>query len=212
MTENQTPTTVQLDSIPSWEPPKMGFFEKTVKNFVGFIAKVTGQTDPKQQTATPPANGTSSPSPAAAPTPTADQNNGGSDISKKEASFFDKLVASTQNLLNKTEQFATKATEKTKQLTQSIREAPSKVVDKTNTVIQKGVNFGEKVKNQAEHTIDKGVDFGKNLQSTMKEWAQQFKTNPIQAGGNVISGAAHSTAEFGKGLGWQAKEIGSNAL
>lgn len=212
MTENQTPTTVQLDSIPSWEPPKMGFFEKTVKNFVGFIAKVTGQADPKQQTAVPPADETSSSSPAAAPTPTADQNNGGSDIPKKEASFFDKLVASTQNLLNKTEQFATKATEKTKQLTQSIREAPSKVVDTTNTVIQKGVNFGEKVKNQAEHTIDKGVDFGKNLQSTMKEWAQQFKTNPIQAGGNVISGAAHSTAEFGKGLGWQAKEIGSNAV
>lgn len=147
----------------------MGFFEKTVKNFVGFIAKVTGQADPKQQTATPPADGTSSSSPATALTPTADQNNGGSDMPKKEASFFDKLVASTQNLLNKTEQFATKATEKTKQLTQSIREAPSKVVDKTNTVIQKGVNFGEKVKNQAEHTIDKGVDFGKNLQSTMKE-------------------------------------------
>ena len=212
MTENQTPTTVQLDSIPSWEPPKMGFFEKTVKNFVGFIAKVTGQADPKQQTATPPADGTLSSSPAAAPTPSADQNNGGSDMPKKEASFFDKLVASTQNLLNKTEQFATKATEKTKQLTQSIREAPSKVVDKTNTVIQKGVNFGEKVKNQAEHTIDKGVDFGKNLQSTMKEWAQQFKTNPIQAGGNVISGAAHSTVEIGKGLGWQAKEIGSNTV
>lgn len=212
MTENQTPTTVQLDSIPSWEPPKMGFFEKTVKNFVGFIAKVTGQAAPKQQTATPPADGTSSSSPAAAPTLGADQNNGGSDMPKKEASFFDKLVASTQNLLNKTEQFATKATEKTKQLTQSIREAPSKVVDKTNTVIQKGVNFGEKVKNQAEQTIDKGVDFGKNLQSTMKEWAQQFKTNPIQAGGNVISGAAHSTAEIGKGLGWQAKEIGSNAV
>ena len=45
-------------------------------------------------------------------------------------SFFQKLVSSTQNLLNKTENFATSATEKTLQITQTIKDVPGKVVEK----------------------------------------------------------------------------------
>ncbi len=121
MTTETTAQTVQFSEVNPTPEKKENFFEKGVKSFVGFIAKATGQPDPEK--------GTSSASP----------------------SFFEKLVSSTQNLLDKTQDFASKA------------------VEKTNAVIDKGIDLGEKVKSRAETAVNSGVNFGKNLKTTMTE-------------------------------------------
>jgi hypothetical protein len=50
---------------------------------------------------------------------------------EKGGNFFSKLVSSTQNLLNKTEDFATNTAQKTLSVTQTIKDAPGKVVSTT---------------------------------------------------------------------------------
>lgn len=200
MTENQTQAkTIQLDTINPEPERKIGFFEKGVQKFTGFLAKITNQPDPQTWAH-------QSPSQEVATQPNQSQSN------SKEPSFFDKLVSSTQNLLNKTENFVSTAAEKTKDVTQKIREAPGKVVETTNTVIQKGVDIGEKVKDRAENVVDKGINFGKNLQTTMSDGAKQFTQDPLKATGNVVKGTVTSTTELGKEWGEQAKEIWENTI
>ncbi len=164
MTTETTAQTVQLSEVNPTPEKKENFFEKGVKSFVGFIAKATGQPDPEK--------GTSSASP----------------------SFFEKLVSSTQNLLDKTQDFASKA------------------VEKTNAVIDKGIDLGEKVKSRAETAVNSGVNFGKNLKTTMTEWAQKFTENPLQAAGEIGKGVVSSTTHLGKDLGEQVKDAGSASL
>lgn len=182
-----SPQTVSLESI-NTPQRKEHFLEKGIKNIVNFIAKITGQPSPQ-------GGNTSSVTPqsaASAATPQAQPRTG--------KTFFDNLVASTQKLLNKTEEFATTAAEKTKNLTQAVRSAPEKVVDKTNSVIEKGIAIGERVRERTENTLEKGMDFGRNLQTTMTDGAQQFKGDPVEATGTVGKGVVKSTAQLGKDL------------
>lgn len=175
MTENQTQAkTIQLDTINPEPERKIGFFEKGVQKFTGFLAKITNQPDP--QTWNP-------------QTPLQGQSN-----KTKEPSFFDKLVDSTQNLLNKTEGIISTATEK------------------TNTIIQKGIDIGEKAKDRAEDIVDKGIDFGKNLQTTITGSAKQFSNDPLAATKNMVSWTVQSTTKLGKELGNQAKEIWTSTV
>ena len=205
-TENQA-TTVELWKINSKENTerKPWFLEKGVKNVVNFFAKISNQPHPETG-----ASQTSS-----TQQPTYQENQAQETLPqewKKTSSFFDTLVNSTQNLLNKTENLVATTADKTKEITQQIREVPGRVVEKTNTVIQKGVNLGEKVKDRAETLADKGIDFGKTLQTTMSEGAQQFSKNPLNATGNIIKGTVNSTAQLGKDLWNQVEEIWKNTI
>lgn len=205
-TENQA-TTVELWKINSKENTqrKQWFLEKGVKNVVNFFAKISNQPHPE----------TGAPQSSSTQQPTYQENQAQETLPqewKKTSSFFDTLVNSTQNLLNKTENFVATAADKTKEITQQIREVPGKVAEKTNTVIQKGVNLGEKVKDRAETLADKGIDFGKTLQTTMSEGAQQFSKNPLNATGNIIKGTVNSTAQLGKDLWNQVEEIWKNTI
>lgn len=205
-TENQV-TTVELWKINSKENTerKPWFLEKGVKNVVNFFAKISNQPHPE----------TGAPQSSSTQQPTYQENQAQETLPqewKKTSSFFDTLVNSTQNLLNKTENLVSTAANKTKEITQQIREVPGKVVEKTNTVIQKGVDLGEKVKDRAETLTDKGIDFGKNLQTTMSDGVQQFTKNPLQATGNIVKGTVNSTTQLGKDLWNQAEEIEKNTL
>ncbi len=188
--QSATTQTVSLETI-NTPPQKEHFLEKGIKNIVNFIAKITGQPNPQGGTASQmtPQNQTSE---ASTPISTTHAKTG--------KSFFDNLVASTQKLLNKTEEFATNAAEKTKNLTQAVRSASEKVVNKTNSVIEKGIAIGEKVRERTESTLEKGMDFGRNLQTTMTDGAQQFKGDPVEATGTVGKGVVKSTAQLGKDL------------
>lgn len=187
-----SPQTVSLESI-NTPQRKEHFLEKGIKNIVNFIAKITGQPSPQggNTSSVTPQSAASAATPPTA-TPQAQPRTG--------KTFFDNLVASTQKLLNKTEEFATTAAEKTKNLTQAVRSAPEKVVDKTNSVIEKGIAIGERVRERTENTLEKGMDFGRNLQTTMTDGAQQFKGDPVEATGTVGKGVVKSTAQLGKDL------------
>ena len=196
MTTENRAQTVPMNEINQSPEKKENLFERGVKNLVGFIAKATGQPNPEtgvSSVASPDSNEqTSSP--------------------RTNPSFFEKLVSSTQNLLNKTEDFASKAAETTKILTQNIREAWEKTVEKTNAVLDKGISLWEQVKSRAETTVNSGLDFGKNLKTTVTEWAQKFTENPFQAAGEIGKGIVTSTANLGKDLGEQIKDAGSVSL
>lgn len=196
MTTENSAQSIQLSEVNPTPEKKENFLEKGVKRFVGFIAKATGQPDPERWTAS-----TSSATPSE-----------GGNSEAASPGFFDKLVSSTQNLLNKTEEFANKAAEKTKNLTQTIREAPGKVVEKTNTMIDKGINLGEKVKSRAETAVKSGVDFGKNLKNTMVEGAQKFTEPPPQATGDIGKGVVSATGNFWKEVADQTKDLASSSL
>lgn len=101
---------------------------------VNFVAKKTGQPDPEGTTAT-----TNQTNGEVTSAPTVAQ--GSATSAQKEPSFFDKLVAGTQKLLNKTENVASTITTTTKNIVQGAKNIPGKVADTTNTVIQKGVNL-----------------------------------------------------------------------
>ena len=106
MTTENTAQTVPMNEINQSPEKKENLFERGVKKLVGFIAKATGQANPE--------TGVSSVS--------SPDSNEQTSSPMSNPSFFEKLVSSTQNLLNKTEDFANKTAEKTKNLTQNIRE------------------------------------------------------------------------------------------
>jgi hypothetical protein len=72
---------------------------------------------------------------------------------EKGGNFFQKLVSSTQNLLNKTENFATTTAQKTLSVTQTIKDVPWKVVETTTGFVDKGINIANQVKDTAQATV-----------------------------------------------------------
>lgn len=196
MTTENTAQTVPMNEINQSPEKKENLFERGVKKLVGFIAKATGQANPE--------TGVSSVS--------SSDSNEQTSFPISNPSFFEKLVSSTQNLLNKTEDFANKTAEKTKNLTQNIREVWEKTVEKTNAVLDKGISLWEQVKSRAETTVNSGLDFGKNLKTTVTEWAQKFTENPLQAAGAIGKGVVVWTIDLGKDIGDQIKDAGSASL
>ena len=86
-----------------------------------------------------------------------------SDTVEKGGNFFSKLVNSTQNLLNKTENFATTTAQKTLNVTQTIKDMPGKVVEKTTGFVDKGINIANQVKDTAQATVQTGVSSVTNV-------------------------------------------------
>ena len=167
-TENQV-TTVELWKINSKENTerKPWFLEKGVKNVVNFFAKISNQPHPE----------TGAPQSSSTQQPTYQENQAQETLPqewKKTSSFFDTLVNSTQNLLNKTENLVATAADKTKEIAgsevaQNIKKGTEDVLGKTvegaKDLAEKAANnkIVQDVKKGAEEAVDKTVEGAKGL-------------------------------------------------
>jgi hypothetical protein len=129
------------------------------------------------------------------------------DTVEKGGNFFSKLVNSTQNLLNKTENFATTTAQKTLNVTQTIKDVPGKVVEKTTGFVDKGINIANQVKDTAQSTVQTGVNFGTSVTSSVTQGTQGATSNPLGAITDIGSNLVNNTVQLGQNLGQQATEL-----
>lgn len=228
---NQSPQTVDLNAINTTQqtPVQEGFFDKQLKNFAGFVAKMTGQPDPQTWAVqTPVQNSASLPqeqsfissqSPMTAEsqvqntTPPQQENLQATQLPKspKAPSFFDKLVANTQNLLNKTQQVANNLIEQGKEIWAGVVATTQNLAEQAKTTTANIVqNPVETIKNTASQAV-----------STVQNTGEKVFQSGNQAGQNIKEQATISGSEGGflqqvnQGL-WtiveKTKEIWSSAV
>lgn len=194
-------------SVPLWNiatpEEKQGFFDRNLNRLVGFIAKATGQPDPKTGA---PAHSTQqlpqAPMPEAnpmpdgltgvqgVPTPQISHNTEASTApASKQKSFFENLIAKTQNLLNKTSEISSNIVNKTQSIAGNIsattQNMANTVAEKTTAVSNTITNAPNMIAGQANTLIDKGMHMGGNLKETIQSNAQNLTSNPLGAVQNI---------------------------
>lgn len=194
---NQTPQTVDLSSVnpPQNSAPQEGFFDRQLKNFAWFLAKVTWQPDPQ----------TWSQNPAPQSTPQESITQQPSEPALKESSFFDKLVANTQGLLNKTQELATSIADKTstfseglvkttQNVTSTVQNVSNSVISTTTnaaqTIASAPQNIANTVGSIAEQTTNQVQNLGNQATSTAQNFANQATqgvSNLVQTGQEIWS-------------------------
>ena len=177
MPENQqTPQTVDLSSVNS-QPKKEGFFDRMLKSSASFIAKATGQPDPLSWAA----NTVSQQAPQAGQSALLQ--------AKSEPGFFDKLVASTQGLLAKTQQITNSVVNTTQNISntvvntansaaQMVASAPGNIANTVSNVAQQTAQTAQNLASQATQSVEA------TLQKTQQVWSQIVE-NSTQAISNI---------------------------
>ena len=183
MPENQqTPQTIDLSSVNA-QPKTEGFFERMMKKSASFIAKVTWQLDPQTWVVDWPSQDQS-----------IQQSAPVQPEIKEEVGFFDKLVASTQGLLAKTQEISESVVaktqsisntvvEKTTSASQMIQSAPGNLANKVSEIANQTSQTAQNLASQATQTV------GSTLQKTQEVWSNIVNTS-TQAVSNV---QAHAT-------------------
>ena len=183
MPENQqTPQTVDLSSVNA-QPKTEGFFDRMMKKSASFIAKVTWQPDPQTWVV----DWVSQDQSIQQSAPVQPEI-------KKEVGFFDKLVASTQGLLAKTQgisesivaktqSISNTVVEKTTSASQMIQSAPGNLANKVSEIANQTSQTAQNLASQATQTV------GSTLQKTQEVWSNIVNTS-TQAVSNV---QAHAT-------------------
>ena len=180
----QNITTVSLSEVNPPEQKKPSFFDRTLGKLVGFIAKATGQPDPitglKNGESTPVQQGMIQDWIAQMPIE-------GQQVPQQEPWFFQKLVASTQNLLNKTTSVANSITSTTSNIA-------GKITEKTNAVAGAITSAPTMVANQATNLINKGVDMWGQLKDSIQTNAQNLAGNVQNFASNPVGGVQNFVA------------------
>ena len=180
----QNITTVPLSQVNPPEPKQPSFFDRTVGKLVGFIAKATGQPDPitglKNGESTPAQQGMNQEW-------IAQMSIGGQQVPQQEPWFFQKLVASTQNLLDKTSSVANSITSTTSNIA-------GKITEKTNAVAGAITSAPTMVANQATNLINKGVDMWGQLKDSIQTNAQNLAGNVQNFASNPVGGVQNFVA------------------
>lgn len=180
----QNITTVPLSQVNPPEPKQPSFFDRTVGKLVGFIAKATGQPDPitgiKNGESAPAQQGMNQEWVAQMPIE-------GQQVPQQEPWFFQKLVASTQNLLNKTSSVANSITSTTSNIA-------GKITEKTNAVAGAITSAPTMVANQATNLINKGVDMWGQLKDSIQTNAQNLAGNVQNFASNPVGGVQNFVA------------------
>ena len=189
----QNITTVPLSQVNPPEPKQPSFFDRTLGKLVGFIAKATGQPDPitglKNGESTLAQQGINQEWVAQMPIE-------GQQVPQQESWFFQKLVASTQNLLNKTTSVANsitsttsniagKITEKTNAVAGVITSAPTMVANQATNLINKGVDMWGQLKDSIQTNAQNLAGNVQNFASNSVWWVQNFVANPIAGVQNI---------------------------
>ncbi|MDO4714136.1 MAG: hypothetical protein Q4B28_05895 [bacterium] len=103
----------------------------------------------------------------------------------EEKSFFQKLIANTQNLLNKTSEISSTIVNKTQNIAGSIsnttQNMANKIVEKTTAVSSTITNAPNMIAGQANTLIDKGIAMGGQLKDSVQNNAQNLTSNPLGA-------------------------------
>ena len=174
----QNITTVPLSEVNPSEQKQPSFFDRTLGKLVGFIAKATGQPDP----ITGLKNGESAPAQQGMNQDwIAQMSIEGQQVPQQEPWFFQKLVASTQNLLNKTTSVANSITSTTSNIA-------GKITEKTNAVAGAITSAPTMVANQATNLINKGVDMWGQLKDSIQTNAQNLAGNVQNFASNPVGG------------------------
>ena len=183
MPENQqTPQTIDLSSVNA-QPKTEGFFDRMMKKWASFIAKATWQPDPQTWVV----DWTSQDQSIQQSAPVQPEI-------KEEVGFFDKLVASTQGLLAKTQKISESVVaktqsisntvvEKTTSASQMIQSAPGNLANKVSEIANQTSQTAQNLASQATQTV------GSTLQKTQEVWSNIVNTS-TQAVSNV---QAHAT-------------------
>ena len=183
MPENQqTPQTIDLSSVNA-QPKTEGFFDRMMKKWASFIAKATWQPDPQTWVV----DWTSQDQSIQQSAPVQPEI-------KEEVGFFDKLVASTQGLLAKTQEISESVVaktqsisntvvEKTTSASQMIQSAPGNLANKVSEIANQTSQTAQNLASQATQTV------GSTLQKTQEVWSNIVNTS-TQAVSNV---QAHAT-------------------
>lgn len=189
----QNITTVPLSQVNPPEPKQPSFFDRTLGKLVGFIAKATGQPDPitglKNGESTLAQQGMDQEWVAQMPIE-------GQQVPQQEPWFFQKLVASTQNLLDKTTSVANsitsttsniagKITEKTNAVAGAITSAPTMVANQATNLINKGVDMWGQLKDSIQTNAQNLAGNVQNFASNPVWWVQNFVANPIAGVQNI---------------------------
>lgn len=201
----QNITTVPLSQVNPPEPKQPSFFDRTLGKLVGFIAKATGQPDP----ITGLKNGESTLAQQGmdqewvAQMPIEEQQ-----VPQQEPWFFQKLVASTQNLLDKTTSVANSITSTTSNIA-------GKITEKTNAVAGAITSAPTMVANQATNLINKGVDMWGQLKDSIQANAQNLAGNVQNFASNPVWGVQNFVANPIAGvqnLGNQVMQSGQQVM
>ena len=180
----QNITTVPLSEVNPPEPKQPSFFDRAVGKLVGFIAKATGQPDPitglKNRESIPAQQGMNQEWLVQMPIE-------GQQVPQQEPWFFQKLVASTQNLLNKTNSVASSITSTTSNIA-------GKITEKTNAVAGAITSAPTMVANQATNLINKGVDMWGQLKDSIQTNAQNLAGNVQNFASNPVGGVQNFVA------------------
>lgn len=234
----QNGTTIPLSSVnpPAPQEKKESFFDKQLNRVVGFLAKATGQPDPK----TGSISSNTTPITATQATTITSQLPNGETVNwisqetlpsvniptppmEEEQGFFQKLVANTQNLLSKTGDFATSIANKTSAVAGTISNSTQNfangVVEKTNAVSSTITSAPTMIANQAGNLIDKGVAMWGQLKDNIQTNAQNLTSNPLSGiqnlGGQLTEGVQQIGGQMGSGiqnLGQQTLQQGQNLV
>lgn len=187
MPENQqTPQTVDLSSVNA-QPKTEGFFDRMMKKWASFIAKATWQPDPQTWVV----DWTSQDQSIQQSAPVQPEI-------KEEVGFFDKLVASTQGLLAKTQKISESVVaktqsisntvvEKTTSASQMIQSAPGNLANKVSEIANQTSQTAQNLASQATQTV------GSTLQKTQEVWSNIVNTS-TQAVSNVQTHATDFVA------------------
>lgn len=204
----QNITTVPLSQVNPPEPKQPSFFDRTLGKLVGFIAKATGQPDPitglKNGESAPAQQGMNQEWVAQMPIE-------GQQVPQQELWFFQKLVASTQNLLNKTTSVANSITSTTSNIA-------GKITENTNAVAGVITSAPTMVANQATHLINKGVDMWGQLKDSIQANAQNlagnvqnFASNPVWGVQNFVANPVAGVQNIGNQVMQSGQQVMASA-
>lgn len=246
------PQTISLGDIAQPEK-KETFFDKQMKRFAWFIAKVTGQPDPQTGAVNMP-NASMNPLnseiqtqqfiPSQLPmtqemqasvqwTPiqnsNAQQQVGATQqapqqpVQSKEPSFFEKLVATTQGLLNKTQEVANNIVEKTTNFTNTVvnttQAVSNKIVTTTWNLAQTVASAPTKVADTVQWVADKtqeitsnivasGKDLWTGIVSTTQNTIAWVKNTTVNIVNNPVGTVQNTVSQVASG----AQNLGQNAM
>ena len=204
----QNITTVPLSEVNPPEQKKPSFFDRTLGKLVGFIAKATGQPDPitglKNGESAPAQQGMNQEWVVQIPIE-------GQQVPQQEPWFFQKLVASTQNLLNKTSSVANSITSTTSNIA-------GKITEKTNAVAGAITSAPTMVANQATNLINKGVDMWGQLKDSIQTNAQNlagnvqnFASNPVWGVQNFVANPIAGVQNIGNQVVQSGQQVMNSA-
>ena len=204
----QNITTVPLSQVNPPEPKQPSFFDRTLGKLVGFIAKATGQPDPitglKNGESTLAQQGMDQEWVAQMPIE-------GQQVPQQEPWFFQKLVASTQNLLDKTTSVANSITSTTSNIA-------GKITEKTNAVAGAITSAPTMVANQATNLINKGVDMWWQLKDSIQTNAQNlagnvqnFASNPVWGVQNFVANPIAGVQNIGNQVMQSGQQVMASA-